>query len=227
MPTEPLTGSRYPQSSDSPNIAQFIQNAVGDLADNTIPRFDTRSARDAAYATWASLGNAMTNGMLSSVGGYIEEYFGGAWIPDLKRHGVEMDTIVNVQIPPNGSQGSPTAFGTADVVGSDPEGYLQAGTEFHVKIPPNRGGLYTINWGGRLGSVPTGRHFWDLLIAGSRSDAIRANGFGEDGACGSTALRLAAGDTVRFQIYVAGTGPVGAGNWLVIRRMLSVFLVGA
>lgn len=81
MPTDPLTGSRYPASSDSPNIAQYIQNAVYDLADNTIPRFATTAARDSAFAAWVSAGNSMTDGLhcwVSAVGDQV--YLSGAWV---------------------------------------------------------------------------------------------------------------------------------------------------
>lgn len=63
MPNEILTGARYPLGTDVPNIAQFIQNAVNDLADNTIPRFASPAARDTAFSSWVSAGNSMTSGL--------------------------------------------------------------------------------------------------------------------------------------------------------------------
>ena len=82
MHTDPLTASRYPDSTDSPNVAQYIQNAVMDLSDNTIPRFATTTARDSAYSAYVSAGGAMANGMTcwcDSPGAYFDR-IGGAWV---------------------------------------------------------------------------------------------------------------------------------------------------
>lgn len=80
MPTDPLTGSRYPASSAAPNVAQDIQNAVMDLADNAIPRFATTAARDAAYAT---AGVVLANGQMcwcdTPGSWYLRS--GGVWNP--------------------------------------------------------------------------------------------------------------------------------------------------
>jgi hypothetical protein len=82
LPTDPLTGSRYPASSDSPNVAQYIQNAVMDLSDNTIPRFATTTARDSAYAAYVTAGGVMADGMVcwcDSPGNFYDR-IGGAWV---------------------------------------------------------------------------------------------------------------------------------------------------
>lgn len=80
MPTDPLTGSRYPAASAAPNVAQDIQNAVMDLADNTIPSYATAAARDLAYNNWVSAGNAMRNGLFCYVTGTgLMEYTSGSW----------------------------------------------------------------------------------------------------------------------------------------------------
>lgn len=63
MPTESLTGARYPAPSVAPNVSQDIQNAVTDLASKTIPRFASASARDTAYSSWVSAGNTMVDGL--------------------------------------------------------------------------------------------------------------------------------------------------------------------
>lgn len=81
MPTEPLTGSRYPDANASPNVPQDIQNAVWDLSDNTIPRFATSAERDTAYASWVTGGGVMQAGLtcfLISPGCY-ERYNGTTW----------------------------------------------------------------------------------------------------------------------------------------------------
>ena len=74
MPTDPLTGSRYPSSSAAPNVAADIQNAVMDLADNTIPRFSTTAARDTAYANWVTAGGVMASGLTCAVGDMLYTY---------------------------------------------------------------------------------------------------------------------------------------------------------
>jgi hypothetical protein len=79
LPTDPLTGARYPSSGDSPNIAQYIQNAVNDLSDDTCPSFSTTTARNTAYTNWVSAGNTMRNGLQCSVVGYPQIYRAGGW----------------------------------------------------------------------------------------------------------------------------------------------------
>lgn len=80
MPTEPLTGSRYPAAGASPNVPQDIQNAVSDLADNTwAGPFTTTTTRNAAYAAWVAAGNTMRNGLTCTVAGVPQVYFGGTW----------------------------------------------------------------------------------------------------------------------------------------------------
>lgn len=95
MATEPLTGSRIPDSSFAPNIPQDISNAVRDLADDTVPRYANASARDAAFASWVALGKTIQEGQLSftqndkrywrytntSVSGWSWVYAGGAASP--------------------------------------------------------------------------------------------------------------------------------------------------
>lgn len=80
MPTDALTGSRYPASSNVPNVPQDIQNAVFDLSDNTIPYFTSTTARNTAYSTWVTQGGTMRNGLqcyVNSVGPMIYEL--GQW----------------------------------------------------------------------------------------------------------------------------------------------------
>lgn len=82
MQTDPLTGSRYPSGNDAANIAQYFQNAVTDLADNTIPRFATTTARDTAYAAYVAAGGSMANGMTcwcDSPGAFYDR-LDGAWV---------------------------------------------------------------------------------------------------------------------------------------------------
>lgn len=79
MPTDPLTGSRYPASSAAPNVNGDIQNAVMDLADNTIPRFTTTAARDTAYANWVTAGGTMANGLVCAVSNMLYMYDTSAW----------------------------------------------------------------------------------------------------------------------------------------------------
>lgn len=92
MATDPLTGSRYPLSSAVPNVAQDIQNAVIDLADNTIPRFSTTTARDTAYSSWVTLGGVMQDGLKCSVNGVPYRRINGNWRIDRNRNIVKAVT---------------------------------------------------------------------------------------------------------------------------------------
>jgi len=139
-------------------------------------------------------------------------------------HGVELYADQSTPIPPNTL--SPTAFGDINVIGGDPDHYLQPGIQNQVHIPYGLGGVYALAWGGGLTTVPPGRHFWDLIIEGSQNERFRANGYGDDNVSGATVARLAGGDNVRFQVFVAGVGP-NDGNWSIASRHLSVFLLGS
>lgn len=80
MPNDPLTGSRYPLGTDAPNVAQYIQNAVTDLADNTFAGpFATATARNTAYAAWVADGGTMRNGLHCTVNGVDMVYQDGQW----------------------------------------------------------------------------------------------------------------------------------------------------
>jgi hypothetical protein len=138
--------------------------------------------------------------------------------------GIELaSTVAGLVVPPNTS--SPTAFTTANVIGLDRYGYLQAGNGDQLKVPVGMGGVHGIAWGGALGAVPAGRHFWDLSTVGSRNVARRANAYADDTVSGYTELRLADGDIIRFRIQVLGSGP-SSGNWPVASRFLSCFRLG-
>ena len=80
MHTDPLTAARYPDSTDVPNVAQFIQNAVNDLSDQSVPRFASSAARDSAFTAWVAAGNTMTNGLMAVTSGQLQMY-SGTWQP--------------------------------------------------------------------------------------------------------------------------------------------------
>lgn len=82
MATDPRTSSRYPVSTDVPNVAQFIQNAVNDLSDTTVPRYTSSAARDTAHTNWVAAGNTMDNGLMCTVSGDPQVYR-GSWQPML------------------------------------------------------------------------------------------------------------------------------------------------
>lgn len=80
MHTDPLTAARYPDSTDAPNIAQYIQNAVNDLSPDTAPYFASTTARDSAFATWVAQGNSMRDGLRCHVQGVGDQtYLNGSW----------------------------------------------------------------------------------------------------------------------------------------------------
>lgn len=82
MKTEPLTGARYPESTDQVQPYQHIQNAVFDLSDNVIGGpFATTAARDTAYNAWVAAGNTLHDGMICYVTGFgYYERVNNAWI---------------------------------------------------------------------------------------------------------------------------------------------------
>lgn len=82
MATTPLTGSRYPISSDSANVAQYFANLAIDLDDNCVPRFTTTTARDTAYSSWVTLGGTMADGMQCTVAGLPYRRINGTWRQD-------------------------------------------------------------------------------------------------------------------------------------------------
>lgn len=79
MPNEILTGARYPAASAVPNVNQDIQNAVQDLADNTVPNFTTAAARNTAFSSWVTAGNAMRDGLVCTVAGVPQVYRSSQW----------------------------------------------------------------------------------------------------------------------------------------------------
>lgn len=79
MHTDPLTLARYPDSTDSPDVSGFIQQAVNDLSDHIGGNFTSTSARDAAYVNWVAQGNTMANGLQCRVAGFPQVYRSGAW----------------------------------------------------------------------------------------------------------------------------------------------------
>ena len=67
MPTDPLTGSRFPDSTYTPAIWTWIEQAVRDLSDNTIPYFTTTTARNTAYTNWQNAGGVWRKGLYCHV----------------------------------------------------------------------------------------------------------------------------------------------------------------
>lgn len=99
MPTDPLTGSRYPVSGDAPTIWTYIENAVKDLSDNTFPRFASTTARDTAFASWVGAGNAMTSGLhchVTGIGDQVYSTSAGAWLllSGQRMHGLQTTSFV-------------------------------------------------------------------------------------------------------------------------------------
>jgi hypothetical protein len=83
VPDEPLTGARYPASSDAPNVPQDIQNAVWDLAGYTKPRFTSTAERDTQFAAFVAGGGVLQAGFechTSDAGGGTWTYSGSAWV---------------------------------------------------------------------------------------------------------------------------------------------------
>jgi hypothetical protein len=80
LPTDPLTGSRYPALGDAPNGPQAVQNAVTDLSDNCIGYFTSTTARNSGFATWVAGGGVMREGLYCHVNGIgMMTYTGTSW----------------------------------------------------------------------------------------------------------------------------------------------------
>lgn len=78
--TTPLTATRVPDSSDSPNLSTYFSNMAVDLEKNAIPRFGSTASRDTAFSNWVAAGNSMVDGLKCFVTGTGEQtYLGGAW----------------------------------------------------------------------------------------------------------------------------------------------------
>lgn len=162
MPTDPLTGSRYPASSAAPNVAQDIQNAVLDLSDNTVPNYATTGARDSAYAAWVALGNSMRNGLICTVADKPYIYSGG-WRGLAKREAGGTSSValnVNGDVVIAHGLGTTPTFETLTLVGTG--GAAQYGkayqyqasdaTSLYVRVADTRDGSamasfsVTIRW---------------------------------------------------------------------------------
>jgi hypothetical protein len=79
--TDPLTGARYPDSTDSATLWDKIQNAVNDLSGMSVPRFTSTTARDTAYSNWVAAGHTMTDGLECNVSGTHYIYRSATWRP--------------------------------------------------------------------------------------------------------------------------------------------------
>lgn len=82
MQNEPLTNARYPDNGDAADVALYIEQAVKDLADNTIPNFTSTAQRDSKFSDWVAQGNTMRNGLHCWVGTTRYVYISGAWVAD-------------------------------------------------------------------------------------------------------------------------------------------------
>lgn len=107
MPTDPLSGSRYPAGTDSADVALHIQRAVQDVSDDTVPRFATAIARDNAYSARVTAGYAMTDGMQCVVNGVPYRRIAGTWR-------VDRDRMISRTVTPTGSAASIIAGGSAE-----------------------------------------------------------------------------------------------------------------
>lgn len=144
MHTDPLTGARYPDSTDAPNVSQFIQEAVNDLSDQVVPRFTTAAARDSAYTAWVAAGNTMTNGLVCTVGGELQCYR-GAW----KTQGGTLYRRVTATATgtlTSGTTANLTASqtGIQSLFGTSVNYWIDVDVVCHATIPAGLGGTLTI-----------------------------------------------------------------------------------
>ena len=79
MHTNPLSGARYPDSTDSTNLSAYYQDLADDLSSVAVPQFASSTARDSAWSTFTSAGHTLTNGSVCAVNGELQVYR-GKWV---------------------------------------------------------------------------------------------------------------------------------------------------
>lgn len=83
MHTNPLSGARYPDSTDNTNLPAYYQDLADDLSQVTVNQFASGAARDTAWSTYTSAGHTLTNGSKCTVAGAPQTYR-GKWVGDLE-----------------------------------------------------------------------------------------------------------------------------------------------
>lgn len=77
--TDPISGARYPDTTDDTNLSAYFQHLAADLSKVAGGIFATNAARDSAFANWTAAGNTMVDGLQCRVGGYPQVYRSGVW----------------------------------------------------------------------------------------------------------------------------------------------------
>lgn len=136
--TEPLTGNTIYQQTDAPLGGQQAGTVVTQFAPLVTPRFSSVSARDAAFQSWVTAGNAMRDGLQCFVSGVGHQLFTSA-------HGW-------VTVYDGSSPAKQTRAWTFERVSGNPSDQFQAGA-FRSLI------------GGTAGSAPAGAYLISVVMA--------------------------------------------------------------
>lgn len=83
MHTNPLSGARYPDSTDNTNLPAYYQDLADDLSQVTVNQFASGTARDTAWSTYTAAGHTLTNGSKCTVAGAPQTYR-GKWVGDME-----------------------------------------------------------------------------------------------------------------------------------------------
>lgn len=217
MQTDPLTGSRYPESSDDTNLSQWFKNAVTDLSDNTIPRFTTTTARDTAYSAWVTGGGTMTSGLFCAVAGVIQEYDGSTWGAPLL-YGIRLQRSSTVSVSNNFPENQ--GFNSGHIV-SDRGGYYNGVGADIMKVPAGMAGLYLVSIGSTMVAPVLNRHLGIITDGVAGNELFRANGAYNDSAHASAPIWLAAGATIGVKLYQASGAALNN-----IALSVSILLIG-
>jgi hypothetical protein len=99
-------------------VSQDIQNAVGDLADNTFAGpFASTTARDSAFSAWVGAGNAMREGLHCHVSGVGDQVFvGGNWMTRPRIQWGKAAASISLDNQKTGTVTFPVPFAVAPVV---------------------------------------------------------------------------------------------------------------
>lgn len=204
MPTDPLTASRYPAATNSPNVPQDIQNAVFDLSDNTTPFFTSTTARDTAYTAWVAQGGVMRDGLfcyVNAVGRMV--YVSGAWERDgappahALLHGVSTQSLVN---------NSPTTI----TLGTQVRATRMTTTVGTGRINVSVAGIYLVSGMASFDINTTGRRMAAVMLNGTVVTQTANTSQASDGpfrlSTSTYPLSLVAGDFLQLQAYQQSGG---------------------
>jgi len=208
MPTTPLTASRIPDLSYSPDVPADITRGISDLEDNTTPNFTTTGARDTAYGNWVAAGGVMRNGLscwCDSPGAYFDR-IGGVW----EQRGLaayakatnpsDLTQVANVwcTVPVSGLS-TEGRSGTYTIVQRNNIAYTAHPARNVIRF--ERGGLYQVEGQQFTDTVGVQIRLARNIDTALEALAVSPSAVTSGGSSASTTRRFATGDVVALQGY--------------------------